>query len=133
MKTTLLRRTPTNVAQTCSLPYRGFSIRFRPRTLVPSATAARLADCKSAIQQIGKSALRRARFILPAAFCLLPCLLLAASNDLTTALQKGLFEEEANHNLDAAIQAYQSVANQFDKDRKLGATEIGRASCRERV
>ena len=43
-------------------------------------------------------------------------LALAATNDLTTALQKGLFEEEANHNLDAAIAAYQSVATQFDKD-----------------
>jgi tetratricopeptide (TPR) repeat protein len=104
---------------------------------VPSATAARLADCQSAIQQIGKSALRRARSvlhssfcILPSAFfllpCLLPCLLLAASNDLTSALQKGLFEEEANHNLDAAITAYQSLVNQFDKDRKLAATAVFR-------
>src|SRR5208337_3088392 len=42
----------------------------------------------------------------------------AATNDLTTAIQRGLFEEEANQNLGAAIQAYQSVANQFDKDRK---------------
>ena len=53
-------------------------------------------------------------------------LALAATNDLTTALQKGLFEEEANHNLDAAIAAYQSVATQFDKDRKLAATAIFR-------
>lgn len=29
MKTTLVKRTPANVAQTCSLLYRGFSIRFR--------------------------------------------------------------------------------------------------------
>jgi ankyrin repeat protein len=50
----------------------------------------------------------------------------AATNDLTTTLQKGLFEEEANRNLEAAIQAYQSVANQFDKDRKLAATAIFR-------
>src|SRR5436190_1041962 len=42
-----------------------------------------------------------------------------ATNDLTSALQKGLFEEEANHNLDAAIQAYQAVIKQFDRDRKL--------------
>ena len=40
----------------------------------------------------------------------------AATNDLASALQKGLFEEEANHNLDA----------QFDKDRKLAATAIFR-------
>ena len=50
----------------------------------------------------------------------------AATNDLTTAIQRGLFEEEANQNLGAAIQAYQSVANQFDKDRKLAATAIFR-------
>ena len=54
--------------------------------------------------------------------------LLAATNDLTSLLQQGLFEEEANRNLDAAIANYQSLAAQFDKDR-----QIGRASCRERV
>jgi ankyrin repeat protein len=53
-------------------------------------------------------------------------LALAATNDLSGALQKGLFEEEANHNLEAAAQAYQSVAAQFDKDRKLAATAIFR-------
>src|SRR5437867_821344 len=50
----------------------------------------------------------------------------AATNDLSAALQRGLFEEEANHNLDAAIQAYQSVVNQYDKDRKQAATAIFR-------
>jgi LysM repeat protein len=50
----------------------------------------------------------------------------AATNDLTTAIQRGLFEEEANQNLGAAIQAYQTVASQFDKDRKLAATAIFR-------
>jgi len=50
----------------------------------------------------------------------------AGTNDLTSALQKGLFEEEANHNLAAAIQDYQSVIAQFDKDRKLGATAVFR-------
>src|SRR5215471_7136931 len=50
----------------------------------------------------------------------------ASTNDLTTTLQSGLFEEEANHNLAAAIQAYQSVAAQFDKDRKLAGTAIFR-------
>ncbi len=54
----------------------------------------------------------------------------ASTNDLTTTLQKGLFEEEANHNLGAAIQLYESVASQFDKDRKLAATAIFRlAEC----
>jgi len=51
---------------------------------------------------------------------------MAATNDLSATLQRGLFEEEANHNLDAAIQAYQSVINQYDKDRKLAATAIFR-------
>src|SRR6266513_1019654 len=50
----------------------------------------------------------------------------AATNDLSAALQRGLFEEEANHNLDAAIQAYQSVINQYEKDRKLVATALFR-------
>jgi ankyrin repeat protein len=50
----------------------------------------------------------------------------ASTNDLSSILQTGLFEEEANHNLGAAIQAYQSVAAQFDKDRKLAATAIFR-------
>ncbi|HEY5910392.1 MAG TPA: ankyrin repeat domain-containing protein [Verrucomicrobiae bacterium] len=54
----------------------------------------------------------------------------AATIDLTTTLQKALFEEEANHNLDAAIQLYQSVVTQFDKDRKLAATAVFRlAEC----
>jgi ankyrin repeat protein len=46
----------------------------------------------------------------------------AATNDLTSTLQKGLFEEEANRNLDAAIAAYQSLITQFDKDRQVAAT-----------
>src|ERR1043166_731489 len=41
-------------------------------------------------------------------------------------LQKGLFEEEANHNLEAAIKAYQAVIQQTDEQRKLGATAIFR-------
>ncbi len=54
----------------------------------------------------------------------MPLVVRAVTNDLNAALQRGLFEEEANHNLDAAIQAYQSVINQYDKDRKLAATAI---------
>ena len=50
----------------------------------------------------------------------------AATNDLSATLQKGLFEEEANHDLNAAVRAYQDVVNQFDKDRKLAATAIFR-------
>jgi cytohesin len=50
----------------------------------------------------------------------------AATNELTSILQKGLFEEEANRNLDAAIAAYQSLVTQFDKDRQVAATAIFR-------
>jgi ankyrin repeat protein len=50
----------------------------------------------------------------------------ASTNDLASALQKGLFEEEANHNFPAAIEAYQGVINRFDEDRKLAATAIFR-------
>ena len=49
-----------------------------------------------------------------------------ATADTKTALQQGLFEEEANHNLDAAIQAYQAVVRQFDQDRKVAATAVFR-------
>ncbi len=49
-----------------------------------------------------------------------------ATNDLSGLLQKGLFEEEANRNIDAAISNYQSLANAFDKDRQLAATAIFR-------
>ena len=69
---------------------------------------------------------RAALCLLLAALCLLPSPARAATNDLTTALQRGLFEEEANQNLAAAIHAYQTVAGQFDKDRKLAATAIFR-------
>jgi len=48
------------------------------------------------------------------------------TNDLTSALQKGLFEEEANHNYPAAIAAYESVISRFDDNRKLAATAIFR-------
>ncbi len=50
----------------------------------------------------------------------------AATNDLSGLLQKGLFEEEANRNLDAASAAYQTLVTQFDKDRQIGATAIFR-------
>ncbi|MDB6121650.1 MAG: Ankyrin repeat-like protein [Pedosphaera sp.] len=50
----------------------------------------------------------------------------AGTNDVGTLLQRGLFEEEANHNLDAAIQAYQSVVAQTDKERRFAATAIFR-------
>jgi tetratricopeptide (TPR) repeat protein len=64
--------------------------------------------------------------LLLCVFALIPLGLRAATNDLTTALQKGLFEEEANHNLDAAISNYQALATQFDQDRQIAATAIFR-------
>jgi len=50
----------------------------------------------------------------------------AQTNNLTSLLQQGLLEEQANRNLDAAISNYQSLASQFDKDRQLAATAIFR-------
>ena len=50
----------------------------------------------------------------------------AQTNDLSAALRQGLFEEEANRNLDAAISNYQAVATQFDQDRQVAATAIFR-------
>ena len=57
---------------------------------------------------------------------LLPCASHAATNDLATLLQQGLFEEEANRNLDVAISNYQSLATQFDQARQIAATAIFR-------
>lgn len=76
----------------------------------------------------GRSRLRATALLLiihTSSFILSPCLL-AATNDPTGALQRGLFEEEANRNLDTAIAAYQSVVTQFDQDRKLAATAVFR-------
>ncbi len=50
----------------------------------------------------------------------------SAADVLTEKLQRGLFEEEANHNLDAAIKEYQSVVSQSDEQRKVMATALFR-------
>ncbi len=50
----------------------------------------------------------------------------AATNEVSGLLQQGLFEEEANHNLDAAIQAYQSVITRTQQDRQFEATAVFR-------
>jgi ankyrin repeat protein len=50
----------------------------------------------------------------------------AATNDLTTLLERGLLEEEANHQLDAAIRDYQEAIDHFDRERQLAATAIFR-------
>jgi len=49
-----------------------------------------------------------------------------AADPLTERLQRGLFEEEANHNLDAAIKEYQSVVSQSDEQRRVIATALFR-------
>src|SRR5207237_570172 len=49
-----------------------------------------------------------------------------APDTLTQNLQQGLFEEEANHNLDAAIKSYQSVISAADEQRKVVATALFR-------
>jgi len=49
-----------------------------------------------------------------------------AAGGLTEQLQRGLFEEEANRNLDAAIKAYESVVKQSDEERKVVATAVFR-------
>ncbi|HKQ37731.1 MAG TPA: ankyrin repeat domain-containing protein [Verrucomicrobiae bacterium] len=56
----------------------------------------------------------------------LACLSATAADPLSDALQKGLFEEEANHDFDAAIKAYQSVIDQTAEQRKLTATAVFR-------
>ena len=68
----------------------------------------------------------KTKILLSGLLAALVAVVRAGTNDLTAALQKGLFEEEANHNLAAAIQAYQAVIAQFDKDRKLAATAVFR-------
>jgi ankyrin repeat protein len=59
-------------------------------------------------------------------FLLAAALAHAQTNNLTALLQQGLFEEQANRNLDAAIADYQALARQFDKDRQLAATAVFR-------
>src|SRR5437899_1285191 len=49
-----------------------------------------------------------------------------AADGLTQTLQHGLYEEEANQNLDAAIKAYQSVISQSEEQRKVVATALFR-------
>src|SRR5207244_2908983 len=72
--------------------------------------------------------IRHSSFVIPFCFLLSAfCFLRAASaatTNLSAALQQALFEEEANHNLTAAIQSYQSLITQFDQDRKLAATAV---------
>jgi ankyrin repeat protein len=55
---------------------------------------------------------------------------LRAADPAQESLQKGLIEEEANRDLDAAIQAYQAALDQFDDQRKTAGTAVFRlAEC----
>src|SRR5688572_30386725 len=51
---------------------------------------------------------------------------LAAAQSISERLQKGLFEEEAKHNLPAAIEEYKAVLAEADEQRRLTATAIFR-------
>jgi ankyrin repeat protein len=85
-------------------------------------------------EQFGKSSTQRRKgaetqvmktfigFVVMLAFALHA----GAADALTEKLQRGLFEEEANHNLDAAIKEYQSVVAQADEQRKVMATALFR-------
>src|SRR5436190_1130524 len=54
----------------------------------------------------------------------------SAADTVTEKLQRGLFEEEANHNLPAAIKEYQAIIAQSDEQRKVVATALFRlAEC----
>jgi uncharacterized protein len=59
-----------------------------------------------------------------------PFRLFAADPSLAERLQKGLFEEEANHNLDAAISEYTKIINESDQQRRIVSTALTRlAEC----
>src|SRR5215203_3966114 len=49
-----------------------------------------------------------------------------AADSPTEKLQRGLFEEEANHNLPAAIKEYQAIIAQSAEQRKVIATALFR-------
>src|SRR5688572_29330774 len=50
----------------------------------------------------------------------------APPRDLRQLLQEGLFEEEANRNLDKASAAYEALVQAFETQRQYGATAIYR-------
>ncbi|HEV2330299.1 MAG TPA: ankyrin repeat domain-containing protein [Verrucomicrobiae bacterium] len=66
----------------------------------------------------------RATFCIVIFALIAPCM--RAQTNLTELLQQGMLEEQANHNIDAAISDYEALSTQFDKDRQLAATAIFR-------
>ncbi|MBZ5497341.1 MAG: tetratricopeptide repeat protein [Acidobacteriia bacterium] len=61
---------------------------------------------------------------LALAILMLSASLAAAQDKMADQLRKAIVEEEANQNLDKAIQAYQSILAQFDEERKTAATAL---------
>jgi len=61
---------------------------------------------------------------LALAILMLPASLAGAQDKMAEQLRKGIVEEEANQNLDKAIQVYQSILAQFDEERKTAATTL---------
>ena len=135
MKTTRTVRCSRSaaVAQIFNLLYRGFATRLARGLPQDRATLRRLpagdtAGSKPALQAMG---VRRRPAIPLSRLLAILCLALfvgsvRAADDVTTALQQGLFEEEANQNLDAAIKAYQAVLERHDEQRKLASTALFR-------
>jgi tetratricopeptide (TPR) repeat protein len=58
------------------------------------------------------------------AILILSATLAGAQEKMTDQLRKAIVEEEANQNLDKAIQAYQSILAQFDQERQTAATAL---------
>ena len=71
------------------------------------------------------------RQIMKTALALVLLTFLASAQDrVAEALRQGIAEEETNHNLPAAIQAYESALKLFDADRETAATALFRlAAC----
>ena len=97
----------------------------------------RKTSCKPNLSRLGREFLARSTarialrfavlaYLAVAAILLAPARPALAADDLKANLQRGLFEEEANHNLPAAISTYESVLVQFDKNREWAATAIFR-------
>jgi len=59
---------------------------------------------------------------------------LQAQVRLTDTLNKGILEEESQHNLAAAVADYQQVVAAFDEERKTAATALFRlAECQRKL
>ena len=67
---------------------------------------------------------------LTVAFLICSAAVSAAQERLAVQLRNGIVQEEANQNIEKAIQIYQGIVAQFDEDRKAAATALFRlAEC----